>query len=404
MLRWLYLCLITVPLINCATQYSSQIPSSRPLSTRLILEPPSTAAVDEVTVEEETDALLDVFNLRFDDQRDNEAIPLDDDQPRVQKWLKYYTTRGRKTFERWLARGLALRNIVVPLLQEEGLPEELMYLAMVESGFNTSALSSARACGVWQFMPATGRMYGLNINYWVDERRDPAKATIAAARYLKDLHARFGDWYLAFAAYNAGPGSMRRAIRRSKSRDYWRISKTRYLKAETRNYVPKILAAMIIGRNPEEYGFETASIQVTDFPKASIQVTRPIKLEELAGRMKISLAELKHWNPELLRGITPPLHRNKAKHYPFRIPLHHTEEFHSVEPTLSQLEIRDVRMHKIRRGDTLIAIARRYGVSLRKLKEYNRGLSAKRLRIGKKLAVPIPAVAVIPRKKNSKMS
>ena len=175
--------------------------------------------------------------------------------PEVDFWINYFKTKGRTSFVKWLVRGENVREVIIPLLKQLGMPEELFYLSMIESGFNNRAYSRAKATGPWQFVAGTAKIYGLKMNYWVDERKDPVKSTIAAARYLRDLYKKFGNWYLAMAAYNAGPGKIRYAIRKLKTRDYWKISRSRYLRRETRNYVPKLLAALILGSNAEEHGF-----------------------------------------------------------------------------------------------------------------------------------------------------
>ena len=171
--------------------------------------------------------------------------------PYVQKWLDFFTVnkRGRRTFEKWMARSTRYIPIIKPILQEHGMPEDLIYLSMIESGFNPRAYSHAHAVGPWQFIRATGKRYGLNVEFWIDERRDIYKSTHAAARYLKDLYTMFGSWYLAAAAYNAGEGKVLRAVKRDQTRDFWKLERNkRNFRAETRNYVPKIIAAAIIAK------------------------------------------------------------------------------------------------------------------------------------------------------------
>ena len=171
----------------------------------------------------------------------------------VDQWIKYFTAtpRGRATFAKWLARKQRYSGLIRQTVKEDGLPEDLIYLAMIESGFNPRATSWVGAAGVWQFMPYTGRNYGLNLDHWYDERRDIVKATHAAAKYLKELHQIFGSWYLAAASYNAGEGRTLRVVRENQTRNFWElIRKKKNFRSETRNYVPKIIAAKLISSDP----------------------------------------------------------------------------------------------------------------------------------------------------------
>ncbi len=312
---------------------------------------------------------------------------------KVEYWIRYFKTNGRKTFLKWLVRGESLRKILEPILDQEGMPQELIYLAMVESGFNNRAFSRARATGTWQFMSGTAKRYGLSINYWMDERRDPAKSTLAATRLLKDLYRQFGDWYLAMAAYNAGPGKVRRAIRRVGSRDFWTIAKTGYLRAETKHYVPKMLAALTLAANSEQHGFrEVKANPLNEIPSTTVKIEQPVMLKELAQFLDIPLKLIKHWNPELIRGITPPLASLGNKPYYLRIPQSYTGRFNDVLPKLSSVKIEDVLLHKVRSGDTLYGLSRQYKVSVRSILRFNPKLSPRRLRIGKRVAIPVPSV------------
>ncbi|MFA9561436.1 MAG: lytic transglycosylase domain-containing protein, partial [Nitrospirota bacterium] len=173
----------------------------------------------------------------------------------VAKNLRYFQQGITDRFQSYLDRFHHYKEIVEPIFQEFGLPTDLMYLSLVESGFNPRAFSRARASGPWQFMKATGRMYKLNVNWYVDERRDPIKSTVAAAHHLRDLYDRFGSWPLALAAYNAGSGKVSRAIRKTGSRDFWKIRRTWYIRRETKDYVPRFIAATLIAKNPTAYGF-----------------------------------------------------------------------------------------------------------------------------------------------------
>ncbi len=191
---------------------------------------------------------MKIQNTAFD-------IPVEMNRP-VEKWIDYFTGRGRDRFAHYLERSEYFIPFLKPILKNAKAPEDLVYLAMIESGFNNNARSNARAVGAWQFISATGRRYGLDVNWWVDERRDVEKSTIAAVQYLKDLNAMYGSWYLAWASYNAGESKIGRAIKKYKTNDFWGLCKGSYLKPETKNYVPKLIAAAIIGKNRKQFGFE----------------------------------------------------------------------------------------------------------------------------------------------------
>jgi membrane-bound lytic murein transglycosylase D len=233
----------------------------------------------------------------------------------VQKWMKYFLTRGRGFFERYGARAGRYAPILGKILEEQGLPRDLIFLAMAESGFQNKAKSWARAVGPWQFMPYTGKRFGLKINWYLDERRDPIKATIAASRYLSKLYKQFGSWELAAASYNAGEGKVGRAIRRYKTENFWKLRRGRYLKPETKNYVPKIMALAIIGKNLKTFGFEDLDFhEPLDFQE--VQVGPATDLVKLADLLSIEFEELQRLNPEVLRWFTPP-----GTNYSLRIPV-----------------------------------------------------------------------------------
>jgi len=313
--------------------------------------------------------------------------------PLVELWMRYFRTNGREQFLKWLVRGDAVEAAVRPMILQEGLPPEIFFLGMIESGFSTSAFSKAKATGPWQFMKGTAQLYGLKMSYWVDERKDPIKSTVAAARYLRDMYARFGDWYLAMAAYNAGPGKISRAIRGTGSKDFWKIADTTLIRPETRNYVPKVLAAAILASNPAAHGFDFKRNETEMIPNGVVHLTRPVRLDELAGILNVTKQEVLKWNPELLRGITPPVKLAKGETYALRIPENLVAVFSEKESQLSMIEVKDVTVHKIASGDTLIGIARKYNTSLNEIKTYNPDLDSRRLRKGQSVAVPVPDVS-----------
>jgi membrane-bound lytic murein transglycosylase D len=312
---------------------------------------------------------------------------------RVEFWIRYFKTGGRGAFLKWLVQGEAVRDIIQAGLRNEGVPIELFYLAMVESGFNNRALSHAKAIGTWQFMEGTAKLYGLNVGYWVDERRDPAKSTVAAARYLKELYGRFGDWYLAIAAYNAGPGKISSAVRRSGSRDFWDLVETSYIAPETKDYVPKVLAAISLATNPEEHGIQYYANPEDTLPQSTVFVSRPVMLTEVAAKLGVTLAQVYRWNPEIMQHIVPPASTWQDKPgYQFRLPQNLIERFVESEESLTLLEIQDFKMHQVQRGETLAKIARKYKLSISTILNFNPSLSPKRLKIGRQVAIPIPGI------------
>lgn len=234
----------------------------------------------------------------------------------TQKWIKYFTGRGRKHFQRYAERAGRYAPVLSKILNDQGLPRDLIFLSMAESGFQNNARSWAKAVGPWQFMPFTGRKYGLEVDFFIDERRDPLKATVAASMYLRDLYERFDSWELAMAGYNAGEGKIGRAIRRYKTKNFWKIRRGRYLKAETKNYVPKIMALAIIGKNLSTFGFtEVEFKKALDFEEIVVKGNTDLyKVGEAVG---VTFEEMKKYNPEILRWQVAP----HLEEYNLRVPV-----------------------------------------------------------------------------------
>ncbi|HWP34214.1 MAG TPA: transglycosylase SLT domain-containing protein, partial [Thermodesulfobacteriota bacterium] len=303
----------------------------------------------------------------------------------VERWIEYFQTAGRKHMALWLARSGRYIPLMQAILKEHGLPTDLVYLALIESGFSTSAYSPARALGPWQFIASTARRYGLRIDWWIDERRDPEKSTIAAANYLKDLYDMFGSWYLAAAGYNAGEGRIIRAVDLYDTDDFWKIAERRYLRAETREYVPKLIAAAIIAKSPEKYGF--ADIDYHD-PLVYDKVTVPdaTDLRVIARAAETTYEEIKRLNPELLRWATPPDYPG----YEVKIPFGKKGIFERNFGRIAPDERITYRRHVVRRGDTLLGVAAAYGAPVEQLRRLN-GLRGSLLRVGQSLVVPLPA-------------
>jgi len=299
---------------------------------------------------------------------------------RVRYFVDHFTGRLRGFFERALGRSGRYIPMMATILQEEGLPQDLVYLCLIESGFSSYAVSKAKAVGPWQFIRGTGLRYGLKINGWMDERRDPVKSTRAAAAYLKDLHSQFGEWFLAAAAYNAGERKVERAIDRSRTNDFWRLSRKTYLKAETRNYVPKFIAAALIANTPEKYGFGDVAYE-SPLEYDEVTIRRPLSLHAAAELAKTTLEAIKGLNPALLRNVTPP----DANGFLLRVPKGSGESFAQAYEALPDTQPR-VITHKVKKGETLLGIAKKYGQRVNQLMELN-GLKNRRLRAGQDLIV-----------------
>jgi membrane-bound lytic murein transglycosylase D len=261
------------------------------------------------------------------------------------------------------------------------LPEDLVYLSLIESGFAPTAYSRARAAGLWQFVPGTARIYGLEMSSWVDERLDPIAATQAAAEYLEDLHREFGDWYLTVAAYNAGPGRVHQAIRRAGSRDYWTIVERRALGRETRDYVPKLIAAALIAKQPGKYGLRSRPEPIATFDIA--HVPDATSLDVVADAAVVPLDQILALNLHLVRGITPP-----GQRYPVRLPAGRPRVFAENFAKLPASErVRSI-VHIVRYGENLERIARKYGARFSDILQANDGLEPNRLVVGQRLIVP----------------
>ena len=305
----------------------------------------------------------------------------------VDKWVKYFTVKDRARFQRFLNRGAKYQQLVLDTLKEEGVPAELYYLAMIESGYSTGAKSWASAVGIWQFIPGTGKRYGLKINRYVDERRDPVRATRAAARYLASLYRVYQSWELAMAAYNAGEGRVLGAIMRGHTRDFWELSRKKLLPKETRNYVPKMMAAVKIGQNLKQFNFVSKTSTPYLKPEA-VKVPASVRIKDIAKIAGISSSKIKGLNPHIRRGVTPP-----GKSYTLWMPKGFNVA--RVSNSYSTLKAKRLRLsnsssgsgyHKVRRGQNLSSIAKRYGLSVSKLKRLN-GIRGSRIYAGQRLKV-----------------
>jgi membrane-bound lytic murein transglycosylase D len=301
----------------------------------------------------------------------------------VAMFINYFSsTKGRHTLEHGLARAGRYRDMISATLKQEGVPQDLIYLAMAESGFQPLAVSRASARGMWQFMSGSGTIYGLNRNWWVDDRQDPEKSTRAAARYLKDLYAQLGDWYLAMAAYNSGAGTVQHAVERTGYADFWELYRRGVLPQETRNYVPIIVAVTIMAKNPAQYGLENV---VPDKPEPADQVTinYPVDLRLVSECLDTSVDSLQELNPSLLRMTTP-----KDQTFTLRLPTGSKDKYETAIALIPPDMRTFWRYHRVEYGESLASIARKYHTSTALIAEAN-NLSDDEVRSGSKLIIPI---------------
>ncbi len=284
----------------------------------------------------------------------------------------------RRRVERGLSRAGQYLPMIRGHLRAAGLPQDLAYLPLIESAFSPAAYSRARAAGLWQFIASTGRLYGLHVGALVDERRDPVRSTAAAVAHLGDLYTEFGDWYLALAAYNSGAGNVRRAMRRSGSSDFWEMR--RYLPRETRSYVPAFIAALIVAKNPEKYGFSPPPEQPWAFDQ--LAVPDALDLDVLADHLSIAAADLRQLNPALTHGLTPANTVTQV-----RLPAGLAESARTVLAEVPRRDWAPRFLHTVRRGDTLSGIASRYRSSVAAIRQAN-GIRGSLIHPGQTLVVP----------------
>lgn len=322
---------------------------------------------------------IDLYIRKLAGQAD---VPVDY-TPEVASYIRYFSNDGRDFFARWLSRSTAYMPMILSTFRDMGLPEDMAYKAMIESGFQPVAQSRVRATGMWQFMHGTALLYGLKNNAWLDERREPEKATRAAAQYLRKLYRDFGDWRLVVAAYNCGEGRLERAIRDSGSRNFWEIHT---LPSETRHHVPKFMAAVIISKDPAYFGFGDVVYQPA-LVYDTVPVQEPVSLRIAARCAGTTYAWMQQLNPELHRGYTPPTSRQNP--YLLRVPVGTAEKFIANYARVPDSEKIHLTEYVVKPGDTISGIARRLGVRAQAILDAN-GIGNPRLvRVGRKLTIPI---------------
>jgi len=308
---------------------------------------------------------------------------------RVEDCIIYFQTVAREPFRKYLCRSGKYIDLMKRIMKEKGLPQDLAYLPLVESGFNPYAYSYAHAVGPWQFISYTGKTYGLHRNHWYDERRDFVKSTYAAANHLKDLYEKFGDWLLALAAYNAGAGRVDRAIKKQKTRNFWKLR----LNRQTRNYVPLYMAATIIAKDPERYGFHIEYEEPLEWDV--VTVDKAVDLKAVADALDVAVDSIKELNPQLRRGVTPPNHDN----YTLRLPQGTGALFAQKYDNLPEENL--YFFHKIKRGESVSSIAKKYGVSPFSIIQLNNLSKKYRIYAGDYLKVPNFSTQSTPRKEKT---
>ena len=301
----------------------------------------------------------------------------------VERNVNLFSENIREKFSVWLSRSGQYLELMKKILKERNVPEEIVFLPLIESGFNPYAYSPARAAGYWQFIASTAKKYGLAITWWKDERRDPVKSTVAAANYLSDLYQMFGSWNLAMAAYNAGEGKILRALNRTKTDDYWSLLGTNQIKNETKDYVPKFIAASLIANSPETYGFDNLEYR-PPLNYETVTLASPVDLDVAADCAETSVEAIKEMNPELKRWCTPP----DAREYSLRIPEGKKEIFLANLSQIPKEKRFTVDIYTARKGDTLKGISRRSGIPVQAILDLNDMEKIIPLKTGTKIYLP----------------
>jgi Transglycosylase SLT domain/LysM domain len=378
-----------------AIETAKKIPAKSAIKTQQVpqrtasvpINPNDTTMLQKAPGPRADNRLLELFEMDIDkavdtpkERRRLEFSKEVSNHPKVRYFINYFSKRGKRDFEKILARSGKYMPMIAKVLSDESLPEELLYLALIESSFLNSSTSPQGAAGLWQFVPSTARLYGLRIDSWVDERRDPEKSTRAAVAYLKDLHSYFGRWYLATAAYNAGQGAIDRALQQSGAKDFWTLDRKAQLSEETRNFVPKFVAVAIIATNPQNYGFADLQYE-SPLQYEEVEIRRSMRLGTLAEMAESEVSTIRELNPALLRNATPPADARFA----VKLPVGKSLKFAMAYEASSEQTAQSIT-HEVKKGETLSSIARRYGQEVSALMKLN-GLTTARLQIGQRLKI-----------------
>ncbi len=336
-------------------------------------------------------AKMDITNVplpRIDLSKTQIPLTINTD---VEQSIAYFTEgNGRPFMEKWLRRTGRYFPMMKQVMKEEHVPEEIIYLSMMESGLNPSAVSWAKAVGMWQFIDETGSLYGLHNNWWFDMRRDPIAATRAAARYLRDLDNQLGDWHLALAAYNCGPNRVKEAEAEAGSTNYWDIRP--FLPKETQRYVPLFIATSLISMDPVRYGFNNI-VYDSAMKFDTVHVNEAIDMKALAKAADVTEVEVKELNPELLQPSTPPTELCGPNGYCLRLPVGTSTSFYDKLAAIPSSERRPWLVHTVARGETMRSIARLYGITSTQLADYNDMSTGGHVKRGEKLRVPMTVMA-----------
>ena len=301
----------------------------------------------------------------------------------VKKNVTFFSDKIKERFSIWLVRSGKYLELMKGILKEQNVPEDMVFLPLIESGFNANAYSTARAVGYWQFIASTAKNYGLEINWWKDERKDPVKSTVAAANYLKDLYRMFGSWNLAMAAYNAGEGKILRALNKSKSDDYWALLDTQYIRNETKDYVPKFIAASMIANSPENFGFNNLEYHPPmNYDLATIKT--PVDLDIAAECAETSIEIIRELNPELRRWCTPP----DMPEYTLRIPQGKKDVFLENLSRVPEEKRVTVDSYIVKKGDTFQTVSKKTGVPVQVILDLNDMEKIMPLKAGTKIDLP----------------
>lgn len=301
----------------------------------------------------------------------------------VENSIYFFSNKIKERFGRSLSRSGKYLSMMTEIFSEKGLPKELVFLPLIESGFNMYAYSPKRAAGLWQFIASTGKKYGLKIDWWVDERRDPIKATVAAAEYLSDLYDMFGSWNLALAAYNGGEGRILRALNKTKTNDFWTLRGTKHIRKETKDYVPFYIAATAIAVDPEGFGFQDVSYH-EPLTYDEVVIDSPMDIKAIAGYAEVDVKQIQELNPELKRWSTPP----NVLSYTLRLPFGTKERFLANISNDTDERKFSIDYYTVKKGDTVKKIAKRFAISSEAIFELNSFSKNSQLKAGSTILIP----------------